>query len=145
MRVVLQVVDNANVKVNNEVIGSINKGYLLLVGVFEEDNEENAIKLAEKVSKLRVFPDEFGKTNLSLRDVNGDILSISQFTLCADVKGSNRPSFSNAAKRDKAIKLYALFNNELEKHGFKVETGLFGGDMEVALLNKGPFTLIVDN
>lgn len=145
MRVVLQVVDNANVKVNNEVIGSISKGYLLLVGVFEEDNEEKVIKLAEKISKLRVFPDDNGKTNLSLKDVNGEILSISQFTLCADLKGSNRPSFSNAAKKDKAIELYNLFNNELKKYGFKVETGLFGEDMNVTLLNKGPFTLVVDN
>lgn len=145
MRVVLQVVDNANVKVNNEVVGSINKGYLLLVGVFEEDNEENAVKLAEKISKLRVFPDDNGKTNLSLKDVGGDILSISQFTLCADLKGSNRPSFSNAAKRDKAIKLYELFNAKLRENGFKVEIGMFGEDMEVSLLNKGPFTLVVDN
>ena len=145
MKVVLQVVDNANVKVNGEIIGSINRGYLLLVGVFEDDNEENALKLAEKISKLRVFPDDSGKTNLSLKDVNGAILSISQFTLCADLKGSNRPSFSNAAKKDKALKLYNLFNNALREFGFIVETGMFGADMEVNLLNNGPFTLVVDN
>lgn len=145
MRVVLQVVDNASVKVNNEVVGCINRGYLLLVGVFEEDDEDNTIKLAEKISKLRVFPDENGKTNLSLKDVNGDILSISQFTLCADLKGSNRPSFSGAAKREKAVFLYELFNDSLRQYGFKVETGVFGEEMDVNLLNKGPFTLVLDN
>ena len=145
MRVVLQVVDNANVKVNDEVVGSINRGYLLLVGVFEEDNEENAIKLAEKISKLRVFPDENGKTNLSLKDVDGEILSISQFTLCSDLKGNNRPSFFKAAKKEKAIELYELFNVTLKNSGFKVEKGVFGEEMDVTLLNKGPFTLVVDN
>ena len=145
MKVVLQVVDKATVTVDNEVVGSINKGYLLLVGVFENDNEEKAVKLAQKISKLRVFPDGQGKTNLSLQDVNGSILSVSQFTLCADLTGSNRPSFSLAAKRDKAIHLYEVFNNKLKELGFIVETGRFGADMSVDLVNKGPFTLVVDN
>lgn len=145
MRVVLQVVDKAKVEVDNKVVGSIDKGYLLLVGVFEEDNEESAIKLADKVSKLRVFPDENGKTNLSLNDVSGDILSISQFTLCADLHGCNRPSFTKSAKKEKAIKLYELFNNRLRELGFNVQQGVFGADMSVSLVNNGPFTLVVDN
>lgn len=145
VRVVLQIVDNAKVEIDNEVVGSIDKGYLLLVGVFEKDEEINAIKLAEKVAKLRVFKDEAGKTNLSLKDVNGDILSVSQFTLCADTNKGNRPSFVDSASRDKAIRLYELFNLELEKAGFKVEKGVFGADMKVSLTNNGPFTLVVDN
>ena len=145
MKVVLQVVDRATVTVDQQVIGSIDNGYLLLVGVYETDNEDKVIKLAQKISKLRVFPDSNGKTNLSLSDVNGSILSVSQFTLCADLSGSNRPSFSNAAKREKAVYLYELFNNELKKLGFVVETGKFGADMVVNLVNNGPFTLVVDN
>lgn len=145
MRVVLQVVNEASVEVEKQVVGSINRGYLLLVGVFEEDVEENAIKLAEKISKLRVFSDNQGKTNLSLKDVGGSILSVSQFTLCANLNGCNRPSFSKAAKKEKAIKLYDLFNNELRKLGFEVSEGIFGADMKVNLVNDGPFTLVVDN
>lgn len=145
MRVVLQVVDQAKVEVENKIVGSINKGYLLFVGIFEDDSSQNVIKLAEKISKLRVFPDENGKTNLSLKDVNGSILSVSQFTLCADLSGSNRPSFSKAAKKDKAIELYRLFNDKLREFGFVVNEGVFGADMIVNLANNGPFTLVVDN
>lgn len=145
MRVVLQVVEKASVEVENKIIGKINKGYLLLVGIFESDNEEKVIKLAEKISKLRVFPDENGKTNLSLKDVGGSILSVSQFTLCANLVGSNRPSFSEAAKREKAISLYELFNDELKNKGFEVQMGEFGADMKVNLVNDGPFTLVVEN
>jgi len=145
MRVVLQVVNEASVVVNKQVVGSINKGYLLLVGIYEDDSEEKVVKLTEKISKLRVFPDNEGKTNLSLRDVDGSILSVSQFTLCADLNGCNRPSFFKAAKREKAIKLYNLFNNELRKLGFEVSEGIFGADMKVNLVNDGPFTLVVDN
>ena len=144
VRVVLQVVDEAKVEIDNKVVGSINKGYLLLVGVFESDDESKAIKLAEKISKLRVFHDSEGKTNLSLKDVNGDILSVSQFTLCADTNKGNRPSFVNSANREKAIKLYELFNKKLIELGYKVETGVFGADMKVNLTNNGPFTLVVD-
>lgn len=145
MRVVLQVVDEAKVEVEGNVVGSIKRGYLLLVGAFEDDEDTNAIKLAEKISKLRVFPDNDGKTNLSLKDVSGEILSVSQFTLCADLNGCNRPSFFKAAKREKAIKLYDLFNSKLEELGFKVEKGMFGEEMKVSLINSGPFTLVVDN
>lgn len=142
MRIVLQVVNKASVEVENKIVGKINKGYLLLVGIFEDDNEENVIKMADKICKLRVFKDENDKTNLSLRDVNGEVLSVSQFTLCADTS-SNRPGFSNAAKKDKAIYLYELFNERIRKNGFNVETGMFGADMKVILTNDGPFTLVL--
>ena len=145
MRVVLQVVDNASVEVEGKVVGSINKGFLLFVGIFDGDKEENAIKLAEKIAKLRVFPDNNGKTNLSLIDVGGSILSISQFTLCADLQGCNRPSFTKSAKRENALFLYELFNKKLLELGFNLEKGVFGADMKVNLVNNGPFTLVVDN
>ena len=145
MKVVLQVVDRASVEVYEKKVGQINKGYLLLVGIFEDDDESNVAKLTDKISKLRVFPDENGKTNLSLSDVKGEILSVSQFTLCADLRGSNRPSFSSAAKRDKAIYLYNLFNKELVNKGFRVQTGEFGADMKVSLINNGPFTIVLEN
>ena len=145
MRVVLQVVKEAKVEVDGKKVGSINKGYLLLVGVFDGDTDENAFKMADKISKLRVFQDGNGKTNLSLKDVDGSILSVSQFTLCADLNSGNRPSFVNSAKRDEAIRLYDLFNNRLRMQGFNVEEGIFGADMKVSLVNDGPFTLVVDN
>ena len=145
MKIVLQVVEKASVEVEKKVIGEIEKGYLILVGVFESDEEINALKLADKVSKLRVFPDENGKTNLSLKDVDGKVLSVSQFTLCADLNGCNRPSFSLAAKREKAIKLYELFNKQLKDNGFEVQTGEFGADMKVSLVNDGPFTILLEN
>ena len=145
MRVVLQVVDEAKVEIDNKIVGNIDKGYLLLVGVFESDEESNAIKLAEKICKLRVFPDNEGKTNLSLKDVKGDILSVSQFTLCADTNKGNRPSFVNSANREKAITLYNLFNQKLSENGINLQTGIFGADMKVSLVNHGPFTLVVDN
>lgn len=142
MRIVLQVVNKASVEVENKIVGKINKGYLLLVGIFEDDNEENVIKMANKICKLRVFKDENDKTNLSLKDVNGEVLSVSQFTLCADTS-SNRPGFSNAAKKDKAVYLYELFNEQIRKNGFNVSTGIFGADMQVNLINDGPFTLVL--
>ena len=145
VKIVLQVVDNASVEIDNKVVGKIGKGYLLLVGVCQGDSDEKAIKLADKISKLRVFPDSNGKTNLSLNDVKGSILSVSQFTLCADLSGCNRPGFSKAAKRDEAIRLYNLFNHKLRECGFTVEEGSFGADMKVSLVNDGPFTLVVDN
>ena len=145
MKVVLQIVDEASVKVDNKIIGQIGKGYLLLVGIFQGDTDNNVIKMAEKISKLRIFEDENGKTNLSLATVNGSILSVSQFTLCADTSQGNRPSFVNSAKREEAIRLYELFNLELRKYGFEVQTGEFGADMKVSLINDGPFTLTLEN
>ena len=143
MKVVLQIVDNASVEVEGKIVGNIGKGYLLLVGLFKDDGEENVRKMAEKISKLRIFPDENGKTNLSLANIGGSILSVSQFTLCADLNGCNRPSFTNSAKREDAIRLYNLFNDELRKYGFEVQTGVFGADMKVNLINSGPFTLVL--
>ena len=145
MKVVLQVVQNACVEIDNKIEGRIEKGYLLLVGFFEGDKKENVIKMVDKIAKLRVFKDENDKTNLSLTDVNGRILSISQFTLCADTNKGNRPSFINSAKREDAINLYDTFNNELRKRGFDVQTGIFGADMKVQLINDGPFTLVLEN
>ncbi len=145
MKVVLQVVRKASVEVDSKIIGEIGKGYLLFVGVFEDDSEEKVIKLADKISKLRVFKDEFGKTNISLKDVDGSILSISQFTLCADLNGCNRPSFTKSANREKAIKLYELFNERLKSNGFVVQRGEFGADMIVNIVNDGPFTLTLEN
>ena len=145
MKVVLQIAEKASVKVGKDIVGEIGRGYLLLVGIIEDDKEDNVYKMAEKISKLRVFPDVNGKTNLSLKDVTGEILSVSQFTLCADLSGTNRPSFSKAAKREKAMSLYQLFNDELRKHGFIVKTGVFGEDMKVALVNDGPFTLVLES
>lgn len=145
MKVVLQVVDEACVKVDNRIIGEIKQGYLLLVGIFETDTEDDVIKMANKISKLRIFQDENNKTNLSLNDVNGSVLSVSQFTLCADTRKGNRPSFVNSANREKAISLYNLFNKEIKNHGFNVACGEFGADMKVILTNNGPFTLVLDS
>lgn len=145
MRVVLQIVDQASVEIEKKVISKIAKGYLLLVGIVQGDNEDNVIKMADKISKLRVFKDESDKTNLSLKDVKGSILSVSQFTLCADISKGNRPSFVNSAKREDAIRLYELFNKKLKELGFEVQTGNFGADMKVSLINDGPFTLFVEN
>jgi D-tyrosyl-tRNA(Tyr) deacylase len=142
MKVVLQIVDRARVTVDNRIIGEIEKGYLLLVGVFQKDNEENVYKMADKISKLRIFPDENGKTNLSILDINGEILSISQFTLCAEVD-KRRPSFSSAAKPDVAKPLFELFNNYLRNNNVVVKEGVFGEEMEVSLLNHGPFTIVL--
>lgn len=144
MRVVLQRVQNANVAVDNEIIGSINKGYLALLGVSAGDTEKDAEVLATKISKLRIFPDENGKSNLSIQDIDGEILIISQFTLSADCRKGNRPSFINAGKTDKANSLYEYFK-EYSKPLFKnVECGSFGADMKVSLLNDGPFTIVLD-
>ena len=131
--------------VDDESVGEIGKGYLLFVGVFDGDQDENAIKMADKISKLRIFKDENGKTNLSLSAVEGEILSVSQFTLCADTNQGNRPSFVNSARREDAIRLYELVNEELRKKGFNVKTGVFGADMKVELINDGPFTLVLEN
>lgn len=144
MKVVIQVVDKASVKVNDRIINSINQGYLLLVGIEQNDNEETIKKFANKVINLRINKDENDKTNLSILDIKGEILSISQFTICAKLD-SRRPSFSYAAKPDIALKLYNLFNEELKKANIIVKDGIFGAEMEVSLINHGPFTIILDN
>lgn len=145
MKIVLQNVLKASVEVNNQIISEINRGYLLLVSFKEGDNEEIAKKMALKVSKLRIFMDENGKTNKSIFDVNGTILSISQFTLYADTSKGNRPSFTNCMHFEKANELYKLFNNYLRELNLEVKEGMFGEDMKVSLINDGPFTLVLDS
>ena len=142
MKVVIQVVDHASVSVNKNLINSIKKGYLLLVGIDKCDDETIISKMAQKIINMRINPDENGKTNLSILDINGEILSISQFTLCAEVD-KRRPSFSSAAKPDVAKPLFELFNNYLRNNNVVVKEGVFGEEMEVSLLNHGPFTIVL--
>ena len=145
MKVVVQRVSNANCKVNGDITGEISCGYMLLVGFGLTDDKPIAEKMAEKVSKLRIFDDENGKMNKSIYDVNGKILSISQFTLYADASKGNRPSFTNALGGDKAIELYKYFNECLRKLDLEVQEGIFGADMKINLLNDGPVTIILDS
>lgn len=145
MKIVLQRVSEASVKVNNEVVGEIKNGLLLLVGVTHDDTFEDVEYLVRKIIHMRIFEDENGKMNISLVDKDYDILSISQFTLYADTKRGNRPSFINSAKPDYAKKLYNEFNKKLRKENIKVETGIFGAMMEVSLINDGPVTIIIDS
>lgn len=145
MKVVLQNVLNCEVKIKDKVYSSIDRGFLLLVSFTDGDNLDIIKKMANKISKLRVFMDENGKTNLSLLDVNGKIMSVSQFTLYADVKKGNRPSFTNCLDFNKAKELYQQFNLELKKLNLKVEEGVFGEDMKVSFVNDGPFTLVIDS
>ena len=145
MKIVLQNVIEANVKINGELYNKINRGFLLLVGFKEGDDLEIVNKVAKKITKLRVFMDENGKTNLSLKDINGEILSISQFTLYGDISKGNRPSFIKSLDFIKAKELYEYFNKYIESEGFLVKTGIFGEDMKVSLVNDGPFTLVIDS
>ena len=144
MKLVVQRVSNAKVEINNKVNGSINKGFLVLLGVTHEDTEETADYLCAKLCNLRVFDDEEGKMNLSLKDINGELLIVSQFTLYADCKKGNRPSFINAAQPDKANLLYEYFIKKCKEAGFNVQTGIFGAEMKVSLLNDGPGTIILE-
>lgn len=144
MRVVLQRVKHASVSVDGQVIGQIKQGYMLLVGFGPKDDEAVLDWMVHKVTNLRVFESEPGKMNLGLKDVNGSILSISQFTLYADVKHGNRPGFSKAAKPDFAAKLYDQFNQKLKDTGIPVQTGHFGADMQVDLVNDGPVTILYE-
>ncbi|MDU7062923.1 MAG: D-aminoacyl-tRNA deacylase [Lactobacillus paragasseri] len=144
MRVVVQRVNKAQVTIDNEVVGKIKRGFLLLVGLREGDKLDQVKKAADKIVKMRIFEDEDGKTNLSLKDVNGEILSVSQFTLLANTKKGNRPSFVEAMRPPKSKDLWENFNKELENRGFHVETGEFGADMQVSLENDGPFTIVLD-
>ncbi|WP_294756270.1 D-aminoacyl-tRNA deacylase [uncultured Lactobacillus sp.] len=144
MRVVVQRVNNASVKIAGNMVGQINKGLLLLVGLKEGDGVEQIKKAATKIAKMRIFEDENGKTNLAIKDVGGQILSVSQFTLLADTKKGNRPSFIKAMKPPKSAELWEQFNEELKKQGLTVETGEFGADMQVDLQNDGPFTIVLD-
>ena len=145
MRVVVQRVKHASVTINGTVNGKINNGFLVLLGVQSTDNEQDVDYLVKKVKNLRIFSDENDKMNLSLKDVNGELLIVSQFTLYANCKEGNRPSFVEAAKPDIAIPLYEYFVSECKKIIPVVETGIFGADMKVDLLNDGPVTIIMDS
>lgn len=145
VKIVLQRVLEASVKIEEKIVGKIGKGYLLLIGVSNEDTKEIADKMIEKISKLRIFEDEDGKTNLSIDKVGGEVLAVSQFTLYADCKKGNRPSFINAGKPDMAEALYEYILKRCEELFGKVEKGVFGADMKVALINDGPFTLVLDS
>lgn len=145
MRVVIQRVSQASVVADGEENGKIKQGFVLLVGVEEADTDEDVAYLTRKIANLRIFEDDKGKMNLSLRDVQGEILSISQFTLHANTKKGNRPSFIEAAKPEKADELYDQLNDNLRQEGFTVETGVFGADMDVSLVNDGPVTILIDS
>lgn len=145
MRVVVQRVKHASVTINGSVNGKINNGFLVLLGVQSTDSEQDVDYLVKKVTNLRIFSDENDKMNLSLKDVNGELLIVSQFTLYANCKEGNRPSFVEAAKPDIAIPLYEYFVSECKKIIPVVETGIFGADMKVDLLNDGPVTIIMDS
>lgn len=145
MRVVLQRVSHASVTVEEKVIGKIQRGFLLLVGVTHDDTIEDMEYLVRKIVQMRIFEDEEGKLNRSIQDIGGEILSVSQFTLYADTKKGNRPSFSKAAPGDVALEMFEQFNGLLRDTGIPVETGQFGADMKVELLNDGPVTILLDS
>lgn len=145
MKAIIQRVFGASVTVEGKTVGQVDKGFLVLLGVTEEDNAEKAVLLAQKVANLRVFTDENDKMNLSLLDISGEALVVSNFTLCADTKKGNRPSFSKAMAPAEADRLYNLFCDELIKNGVKrVQTGEFGADMQVSMVGDGPVTIILD-
>ncbi len=145
MKFVIQRVTQASVEVNHEVIGKVNKGFLVLIGVSNDDTTEIADKLIKKLIGLRIFEDENGKTNLALKDVNGELLLVSQFTLYADCKKGNRPSFIKAGNPEHANQLYEYIIEACKKEIPVVQTGEFGADMKISLLNDGPFTIILDS
>ena len=145
MRIVLTTVLNASVTIDNKIVAKINRGFCLLVGFTHDDNKDVVDKMIDKMLSLRVFPDENGLTNLSIYDVKGEILSVSQFTLYADLAKGRRPSFINAMRPDDAQKLYAYFNEQVKAKYGAIETGVFGADMKVSSVNDGPFTVILDS
>lgn len=145
MRVVLQRVKSASVTVDDQVIGKVGKGYMLLVGLTHDDSIEDIDYIARKVANARLFADENGKINLSIKQVQGAILSVSQFTLYASTKNGNRPGFGAAQKPELAKENYHYFNEKLRSYGIEVQTGQFGADMDVELVNDGPVTIIYDS
>lgn len=144
MRAVIQCVSEASVRIDGHTVGEIGRGYAILLGVGKDDTEAQAEKLWSKILKLRVFPDENGKTNLSLTDIGGEVLVISQFTLFASCKKGNRPSFVDAGAPDEANRLYEYFADLARRDVAHVGTGRFGAMMDVALVNHGPFTIVLD-
>lgn len=145
MRCVIQRVTQASVTVDGEVIGSIGKGFMVLIGAGVEDTEKDVRYMVEKVPNLRIFEDEAGKMNLSLMDVGGEILAVSQFTLYGDARGSRRPSFIAAARSEKANELYEALVDGWRQRGVHVETGRFRAEMQVSLINDGPVTMLMDS
>ena len=145
MKIVIQRVSCASVRVERVIVGQIQQGLMLLVGVEEGDDKSDAEWLSKKILDLRIFSDSEGKMNLSVKDVSGDVLCISQFTLIAEYKKGNRPSFIKAAKPEKAIDLFEYFKELIKNSGLKVESGIFGADMKVELLNNGPVTIVMDS
>ncbi len=145
MKIVIQRVTRASVTIDGTVKGKIGKGYLLLLGISGDDTKEIADKMLEKTAKLRIFEDENGKTNLSISDVGGEVLAVSQFTLYADCKKGNRPSFINAGAPDMAKELYLYMLEKCKELFGSVECGEFGADMKVELVNDGPFTIVLDS
>ena len=145
MRFVIQRVKEASVTVEGKVIGAIGRGFMVLIGVCQEDTRETADKMIRKMINMRIFQDENDKTNLALSDVNGELLLVSQFTLYADCRKGNRPSFIKAGSPDLANELYEYIISECKKQVPKVEKGEFGADMKVSLINDGPFTIVLDS
>ena len=143
-KIVVQRVKKADVKVDGEIVGKIDKGFMVLVGVTHTDTKENADYLAKKLCKLRVFEDENEKMNLSLKDVGGKLLLISQFTLYANTADGNRPSFIEAAKPEQANEIYEYFCDKCKEQGIEVQKGIFGAHMDVSLINDGPVTIIIE-
>ena len=144
MKVVVQRVQNANVTVRDKKVGEINKGLLLLVGFTQNETQENIDWMVKKITNLRIFDDQDGIMNISIKDIKGEILSVSQFTLYADSKKGNRPSYIKALNGEEAIILYNKFNKKVKETGLKVEEGIFGEDMQVSLTNDGPITIILE-
>ncbi len=144
MRIVVQRVQRASVTIDNELYSEIKKGYLVLFGAEKDDIISQADWLSNKVSVLRCFPDEQGKMNLSIKDIQGEMLIVSQFTLCGDIRKGTRPSFDKAMKPDEANKMYEYFIQKVKEQGIPVKTGVFGADMKIDLLNDGPVTFVID-
>lgn len=145
MKIVIQRVSQANVKIENNIVGNINKGLMLLIGIEDDDTTADADWLINKILNLRIFNDENGKMNCSVKDIFGEILCVSQFTLISDYKKGHRPSFIKAAKPEKAFPLFEYFKQEITKSGLKIESGIFGADMKVSLLNDGPVTIVMNS
>ncbi|MBL1228093.1 D-tyrosyl-tRNA(Tyr) deacylase [Enterococcus sp. BWB1-3] len=144
MKAVIQRVSKAHVELTGTIIGKIDHGFMILLGIHVEDTMEDVAYLVRKISKLRVFEDEEGKMNLDIQAIGGSILSVSQFTLYAETKKGNRPSFIQAARPEQAVPLYEAFNQQLRDAGIIVETGEFGGNMDISLINDGPVTIVID-